>query len=47
MSNKILVVEDDVSILTGLTDLLTSEGYEVKSATNCQEGMDLLNKEPS
>ncbi|MGD0783684.1 MAG: response regulator, partial [Candidatus Aminicenantales bacterium] len=29
---KILIVEDDPAILTGLVDLLESEGFEVRSA---------------
>jgi DNA-binding response OmpR family regulator len=36
---KILVVEDDTSILTGLVDLLEAEGYSVSTA---QDGEDAL-----
>ncbi|UCE23294.1 MAG: response regulator transcription factor [Candidatus Zixiibacteriota bacterium] len=35
----ILVIEDDVSILRGLKDNLTFEGYEVVTAADGQEGM--------
>lgn len=34
MSIKILVVEDDISIITGVVDLLISENYEVIQATD-------------
>jgi len=36
---KILVVEDDNSILTGLIDLLESEGYQVAFATDGKEAL--------
>ena len=39
MSEKILIVEDDVSILTGLVDLLSGEGYTVVSATDGQKAI--------
>jgi DNA-binding response OmpR family regulator len=39
MKQKVLIVEDDVAILTGLIDLLDSEGYFVASAAN---GIDAL-----
>ena len=32
MKEKILIVEDDPAILTGLVDLLTGEGFDVRSA---------------
>jgi len=41
MKEKILVVEDDVSILTGLTDLLTGEGYIVSSARDGDKALSL------
>ncbi len=41
MATKILVIEDDVSILTGIVDLLHSEGYETYSATNGQKGIQI------
>lgn len=36
---KILVVEDDPSILTGVTDLLESEGYDVCCATDGRQAI--------
>lgn len=39
MKKKILIVEDDVSILTGMTDLLTDEGYDVRPATSGPDGV--------
>jgi len=43
-SKHILVVEDDLSILVGLQDNLIIEGYEVSTATNGTEGLNLANK---
>ena len=41
----ILIIEDDVSILRGLKDNLTFEGYQVHTSTDGQEGLKLaLNK---
>ena len=41
----ILIIEDDVSILRGLKDNLTFEGYRVHTSTDGQEGLKLaLNK---
>jgi DNA-binding response OmpR family regulator len=42
---KILVVEDDVPILTGLVDLLDDEGYEVVSARDGGEAVRLFRAE--
>jgi len=36
---KILIVEDDTAILTGLTDLLSGEGYAVCSASDGTEAL--------
>lgn len=36
----ILLVEDDISILTGLKDNLLTEGYKVSTAANGSEGLD-------
>jgi len=41
MTNKILIIEDDTSILRGLKDNLEYEGYKVITATNGKEGMKL------
>lgn len=42
---KILVVEDESSILKGLVDNLESEGYEVSSATTGKKGLEKALKE--
>ncbi len=41
MKQKILIVEDDPSILTGVVDLLESEGYAVFSAVDGREALTL------
>ncbi len=41
MNEKILIVEDDPSILTGLIDLLTGEGFKV---TFARDGIEAINK---
>jgi DNA-binding response OmpR family regulator len=45
MSGKILVVEDDQAILTGVVDLLESEGYTVYKATDGDTGYTVYEKE--
>lgn len=42
---KILLVEDDAAILTGLTDLLAGEGYAVCSASDGNEALRLYRQE--
>ena len=42
---NILVIEDDLSILRGLKDNLTFEGYNVLSATEGHEGLKLALEE--
>ena len=42
---KILLVEDDKSIIVNLTDFLKSEGYEVKSVGGQQEALELVGSE--
>lgn len=42
---KILLVEDDKGIVAGLTEVLTAEGYEIKSASGQAEALSLLEKE--
>lgn len=39
---KILLVEDDESIVESLSELLSSEGFEVESAASQQEAVDLV-----
>jgi DNA-binding response OmpR family regulator len=43
---KILVVEDDLSILMGLNDNLTAEGYEVMTASNGLDGLKIASEHP-
>ncbi len=45
MKKKILVVEDEPSILTGLMDLLSAEGYLASSARDGQEALSLYSSE--
>lgn len=45
MKEKILVAEDDPSIIIGLVDLLSSEGFEVFSARDGKEALRLYDKE--
>ncbi|HEY9724603.1 MAG TPA: response regulator transcription factor [Oscillatoriaceae cyanobacterium] len=39
MSARILVIEDEATVLQGLTDLLTAKGYEVLSASTGPSGL--------
>jgi CheY-like chemotaxis protein len=41
-SRPILVIEDDTEIREALKEILESEGYLVRTATNGQEGLDYL-----
>jgi len=45
MKKKILIVEDDVSILTGLVDLLNGEGYAVSSTIDGARALSLYQQE--
>ena len=45
MKTKILIVEDDVAILTGLVDLLSGEGYTVSSTTDGSRALSLYQAE--
>ncbi|MQY77489.1 MAG: response regulator [Spirochaeta sp.] len=42
---KILIVEDEAAILTGLVDLLRNEGYQVSTAVDGLEALDLYKLE--
>lgn len=46
MKERILVAEDDRAILTGVADLLESEGYEVIPAGNGAEALELYRQRP-
>lgn len=43
---KILIVEDDRNTLSGLTEILTQENYEVEGVDNPTEAIEILSKEP-
>ncbi|MBU0631965.1 response regulator transcription factor [bacterium] len=45
MSNKILLLEDDLLLCETIADLLEDDGYEVKQCKNGQEVLDLTYKE--
>src|SRR4030042_1119804 len=45
MKQKILIVEDDPAILTGLVDLLASEGYLVSSTRYGSQALQLYEQE--
>lgn len=45
MKKRILIVEDDVSILTGLVDLLSGEGFKVSSAASGEKALSLYKQE--
>ena len=42
---KILLVEDDKSIIENLTEFLQSEGYQVKNASGQTSALQLINSE--
>lgn len=42
MAKRILIVDDDPSVRTLFTDTLQSEGFEVVTAVDGQEGLNLL-----
>jgi two-component system sensor histidine kinase/response regulator len=42
----VLVVEDDYHLLHGIRDILELENYAVLTATNGQQGLDVLNNQP-
>ena len=43
----ILVVDDDAEIREALSDLLSDEGHQVRSAANGKEALDLLRRTPA
>ena len=42
---KVLIIEDEISILNGISDKFTHEGFFVLKATNGQEGLDIALKD--
>jgi two-component system alkaline phosphatase synthesis response regulator PhoP len=45
IDKKILIVEDDVPLLMSLKDQFTGEGFTVLTATDGQQGLDVVQKE--
>ena len=45
MSQKILVVDDDILVLEALRELLASSGYDVTVASRGEEALNILDKE--
>jgi len=41
---KILIVDDDIDVITAIETILTKQGYEVFSAMNKKEGLEMLRK---
>ncbi len=44
-TKKILIVDDDIDVITVVEAILTKEGYEVISASSKEEGIELLRNE--
>ena len=44
-ANKIVVIDDDTELVAFTTDILRREGYEVASACNGQEGLEVVRRE--
>jgi DNA-binding response OmpR family regulator len=42
---RILAVDDDTTALNALRQILSTKGYEVVTATDAEEGMELLSRE--
>jgi DNA-binding response OmpR family regulator len=45
-AKTILIIEDDPALLRGLKDNFAAQGYEVRTASDGQRGLDALLKEP-
>lgn len=45
MSHKILVVDDDILVVEALKELLSSSGYNVKTAYRGHEALEIIDKE--
>ncbi len=44
-SKKILIVDDDIDVITIIETILSKEGYEVVTAMNKQEGLEMMRTE--
>jgi len=45
MAGKVLVIDDDPEIIDAMTNLLDAKGYQVVSASNGKDGVELAKKE--
>jgi DNA-binding response OmpR family regulator len=45
-AKKILIIEDDAALLRGLKDNFQAEGYQVRTATDGQQGLAAMLQEP-
>jgi len=45
MPGKVLVIDDDPEIIDAMTNLLDAKGYDVVSASNGKEGVEMAKKE--
>ncbi len=45
MAHRILIVDDDILVLEALQELMSSSGYEVRTATRGQEALEILDRE--
>ena len=45
IAKKIVIVDDDIDIITVVESILTSDGYQVLSANDKKEGLELIRKE--
>ncbi|MCS7158435.1 MAG: sigma-54 dependent transcriptional regulator [Blastocatellia bacterium] len=46
MGQRILIIDDDASLVTALTGLLSQAGYDVRSAETAEAALDLVRREP-
>jgi CheY-like chemotaxis protein len=46
-AQSLLVVDDDVFTLDGLTELLETHGYQVRQAQNGQEALEAAKRSPA
>ena len=45
MTHKVLIIEDDSTLLRGLVDNFHAQGYQVTSARDGQQGLELALKD--
>ncbi|MDD5020369.1 MAG: response regulator [Candidatus Omnitrophica bacterium] len=42
MGPKVLIIDDDLDLCVGLTEILVDEGYQVQAAASAEQGLELL-----